>query len=591
MGTYKEKLSAEATSSASTGISGGHEYVDLGLSVKWATCNIGASSPEGYGYYYAWGETSTKLSYDEDNCATHGKEIGDIAGTSRDVARAKWGGSWRMPTEAECKELIDNCTWTWTTRNGVNGYKVTGLNGNSIFLPAAGFGRFGTSLDHAGEWSIYWSSTPDGDDTRYSYGLYFISGHYGTSWIYRYYGRTVRPVTEGKMGTYKEMLSAEVASSASTGISGGHEYVDLGLSVKWATCNIGANSPEGYGDYYAWGETSSKSSYDEDNCTTWEKQIGDIAGTSRDVARAKWGGSWRMPTEAECEELIDNCTWTWTTRNGVSGYKVTSNKNGNSIFLPAAGHRLETSRGDAGNWGYYWNSTPSEDDTRGSYNLIFNSGYHDTDWGGRYYGCTVRPVTEEKMGTYKEKLSAEATSSASTGAIAGHEYVDLGLSVKWATCNIGASSPEGYGYYYAWGETSTKLSYDEDNCATFGKEIGDIGGTSRDVARVKWGGSWRMPTKAECEELMIKCTWTWATRNEVSGYKVTGPNGNSIFLPAAGCRDCTSLYGRGECGGYWSSTPGESDTQGAYHFYFYSSYHYTSWSGRGYGRTVRPVSE
>ena len=393
MGTYKEKLRAEAASSASTGISGGHEYVDLGLSVKWATCNIGASSPEGYGDYHAWGETSTKSSYDDDNCATWEKQIGDIAGTSRDVARAKWGRSWRMPTEAECEELIDNCTWTWTTRNGVSGCKVTGPNGNSIFLPAAGFHN-GSSLYGAGELVFCWISTPNEDITCFSRNLSIDSGHHGTLGFYRRFGLTVRPVTEEKMGTYKEKLSAEAASSVSTGAIAGHEYVDLGLSVKWATCNIGASSPEGYGYYYAWGETSTRLSYDEDNCATYEKEIGDIAGTSRDVAHVMWGGSWRMPTEAEFRELLNKCTWTWTTRNGVSGYKVTSNKNGNSIFLPAAGHRLETSRGDAGIWGCYWNSTPSEDDTRGSYILIFNSGYHDTDWGGRYYGRTVRPVAE-----------------------------------------------------------------------------------------------------------------------------------------------------------------------------------------------------
>ena len=178
-----------------------------------------------------------------------------------------------------------------------------------------------------------------------------------------------------------------------------------------------------------------------------------------------------------------------------------------------------------------------------------------------------------------------------SGTINGHEYVDLGLSVKWATCNVGASSPKEYGDYYAWGETSTKSSYDKHNCETWEKEIGDIGGTSRDVARVKWGGSWRMPTEAEFEELLNKCTWTWTTRNGVNGYKVTGSNGNSIFLPAAGCRDGTSLYYWEEYGRYWSSSPGGSDTQFAYHLYFYSSYHSSRWLYRYYGLTVRPVTE
>ena len=180
------------------GVSGsinGHEYVDLGLSVRWATCNIGANSPEDYGDYYAWGETSTKSSYDEDNYATFGKEIVDIGGTSRDVARVKWGGSWRMPTWAECVELRDKCTWTWTTQGGHNGYKVTGPNGKSIFLPAAGYCD-GTSLDGVGYWGDYRSSTPDEDDTSRSYNLNFNSGYRITGWNYRRDGITVRSVTE-----------------------------------------------------------------------------------------------------------------------------------------------------------------------------------------------------------------------------------------------------------------------------------------------------------------------------------------------------------------------------------------------------------
>ena len=186
---------ATSSSTASSGTINGHEYVDLGLSVKWATCNIGASSPEGYGDYYAWGETFTKSSYDEEDCATYGKEIGDISGTSRDVARVKWSGSWRMPTLAEFNELLNKCTWTSTTKGGHNGYKVTGPNGNSIFLPAAGYDT-GTSLSLAGEWGSYWGSTPNGDGTRSSYSLFFDSGDHFTDWLYRDFGHTVRPVTE-----------------------------------------------------------------------------------------------------------------------------------------------------------------------------------------------------------------------------------------------------------------------------------------------------------------------------------------------------------------------------------------------------------
>ena len=182
---------------------------------------------------------------------------------------------------------------------------------------------------------------------------------------------------------------------ASTGTIAGHEYVDLGLSVKWATCNVEASSPEDYGNYYAWGETSTKSSYDRDNCATYEKEISDIAGTSRDVAHVKWGGSWRMPTKAEFDELIDsdNCTWTLTTQGEHKGYKVISRKNGNSIFLPAAGGRIGPSLYHREENGYYWSSTPNESDTLSACYLRFSSDRHTTLWY-RNDGHTVRPVTE-----------------------------------------------------------------------------------------------------------------------------------------------------------------------------------------------------
>ena len=176
----------------------GHEWVDLGLpsGLKWATCNIGASCPEEYGDYYAWGETRPKSEYTMSNSASGGRSWGDIGGnSSRDAATANWGGSWRMPTKTEFKELKDNCTWTWTTQNGHKGYRVTGENGQSIFLPAAGY-RDGDTLCYDGEYGDYWSSTPLVDYTVYAYILSFLEGHRSVSWFDCYGGRSVRPVLE-----------------------------------------------------------------------------------------------------------------------------------------------------------------------------------------------------------------------------------------------------------------------------------------------------------------------------------------------------------------------------------------------------------
>ena len=174
-----------------------------------------------------------------------------------------------------------------------------------------------------------------------------------------------------------------------------HEHVDLGLSVKWATCNVGASSPSDYGDYYAWGETETKSEYTESNSKTRGNIMGNIAGHPRyDVARAKWGGGWRMPTKAECQELVVKCTWQWTMQGGHKGYKVTSNINGKSIFLPAAGWCCGSSPNLVGADGFYWSSTPYESDTDYAYNLYFNSSYHTVVQYYRNRGRSVRPVVE-----------------------------------------------------------------------------------------------------------------------------------------------------------------------------------------------------
>ena len=175
----------------------GHEYVDLGLSVKWATSNVGADNPWDYGDYFAWGETEQKKEYTAETSLTYDVEMPDISGNPEyDVARLKWGGTWRMPDEAEMNELMDECTWEWTAEHGINGTKVTGPNGNSIFLPAAGFRNF-TSLYFLGERGSYWSSAPAEDGPEYARSLDFDDNavlYWFTS--ERFYGSTVRPVTD-----------------------------------------------------------------------------------------------------------------------------------------------------------------------------------------------------------------------------------------------------------------------------------------------------------------------------------------------------------------------------------------------------------
>ena len=137
-------------------------------------------------------------------------------------------------------------------------------------------------------------------------------------------------------------------------------------------------------------------------------------------------------------------------------------------------------------------------------------------------------------------------------------YVDLGLSVSWATCNLGTTKPEGYGKYYAFGEVSAKETFTDANCKSFNKSMADYSGNSTyDAATYALGNDWRTPTKQEMEELTSLCLWEWIKLNGISGYKVTGPNGNSIFLPAAGCDGTQKRTYAGSNGYYRTSSPVE----------------------------------
>ena len=184
--------------------------------------------------------------------------------------------------------------------------------------------------------------------------------------------------------------------------------VDLGLSVKWASMNIGATKPEDLGDYFAWGEITTKTLYSwatykwcRGSSSTLTKYTNSgyiidnktILETGDDVASLNWGGSWRIPTDIEMTELCEKCTWYWTTQNGMEGYKVTSKKNSNSIFLPAAGyHNSENNLVSVGSSGYYWTSVCSTTNQSSAYRLRFLSNVFGVDINNRCHGMSIRPV-------------------------------------------------------------------------------------------------------------------------------------------------------------------------------------------------------
>ena len=500
-------------------MSSGHEYVDMGLSVMWATCNVGAEYPEDYGHYFAWGEIAPKNEYSWENykygsSATNvlkynnisteygAVDLNSVLDLWDDAAYINWGGNWRMPTRKEVEELISCTTWKWVIQKGVQGCLVTSkLNGNSIFFPATGYYKGSEYLEEKINVGI-WTSTLWSNGASWATGMAIdrtdtTSNEPHFFGFMRFNGDPVRPVlgaeitppilgvptvttlstpkeigpnfitiryqinsdngsmpTEmgvcystdpnptingtktsfiGGLGAYWTKLEnlqegityyirayaineygvgygEEIAVTTSTRLSeNGHEYVDLGLSVKWATMNVGATSPEGYGDYFAWGETEPKEVYDWSTykwCngakTTLTKyntssSYGMVDNKTQldlsdDAAHIVWGGNWRMPTDAELTELQEQCTWTWTILNGVNGYKITSKSNCRSIFLPMAGYRYNSSLDEVGSHGYYWLRSLNTDNPGRAWVMCFNSSSVDQGNGGRYYGFCVRPV-------------------------------------------------------------------------------------------------------------------------------------------------------------------------------------------------------
>ena len=228
------------------------------------------------------------------------------------------------------------------------------------------------------------------------------------------YGENISFVTLEGSGDPETPVDPEIPEDPETPEDpyNGYEYVDMGFSrgVKWATCNVGATTPDGYGEHFAWGEIATKETYESSNCTSYYKDLGDISGNPEyDVATAQWGGGWRTPRLADMYELATQCTWIWATVNGVNGFNVVSNINGNHIFLPAAGFMNTPASIASGNEGVldqgvvggYWTTTPYSEEIDGGTNsntkacfLDFSSAYYITDWALRRNGFSIRPVID-----------------------------------------------------------------------------------------------------------------------------------------------------------------------------------------------------
>lgn len=363
---------------------------------------------------------------------------------------------------------------------------------------------------------------------------------------------------------------------AAAGIGGSTdkvEYVDLGLPSGnlWAKCNLGASAPEAYGDYYAWGETKPKQEYTNSN-HKWYKEGAPSLGFTKynnedgklslededDAVIQKLGNGWRTPTLADFRELTNQkyTTIEKTTLNGVAGYQITSKRNKKSIFIPFAGFKndkpqtreISSSESVAI---CMTNQRRIDDQVFNCWSFAFEQDRIRRYGKRRYDGISIRPVK-------------------GPGVPVPNDCVDLGLAsgLLWAKYNMGATEPTDRGNYYAWGETSTKKKYNGSSYKHFktddydrvkkiykynegdGKEVLDL---EDDAARANLGVGYRIPTKADWEELLDDCKWEAVTvtlpieldpaqKKSVARWKVTGPNGNYIILPATGGVKRTGVY-------------------------------------------------
>lgn len=509
------------------------EYVDLGLSVRWAKCNVGASTPEEYGDYYAWGATEPyyEPGYAQENPQNHWKtgfsdgyiwadykfrssgnktrefdnlklskyvtipRYGTVDEKSTldledDVAHVKWNGKWRIPTNHEQSELA-GCSTKWVNENGIYGILITsnrsGYEGRSIFLPASG----------------------------------------GYSYI----------ETDNSFYTETDILKG------------------LGSSVRYWSSSLASNSPS-YADILAY----------EDIITNF---LG--VGSSPRC----YGNSIRPVFPLDNRELVTSI-----------------NVDKNDLLM-------------AVNETYKLITAVMIGDEIVDYPITWLSD-----------NPSVATVSQEGLITAISEGTATITAlyrnkSASCSVVVEHELVDLGLSVKWASYNVGATMPEECGGYYAWGEIETKSDYSwstykfgtQYNITKYNddEENGDVDNKYElepedDVAQVSWGGNWRMPTSLEYYELMRDCNWSWTSLNGVNGYlvtsKKTGYTNRSIFLPAAGFHSgSTGVNSLGSYGFYWTSShqAGGDNQYESYRMGFNSSWpdYETNW--RNYGGSIRPV--
>lgn len=582
------------------------EIINMYTSVRWSSINMGAITAEDFGDFYAWGELEPKTTFTTGNYQYYqdGKyvEIGDnIAGNpAYDAVTAKWRGCWRMPTKAELDELRAHCNWTAKDSidekgNTVKGYLVknnhTADTDSVLFIPKAGY-RDGTSHFNANQNSEMWSGTIYSADRRLAY--YQLNNSSGNAW-WRYDGFTIRPVFESNIettdGKYLFIRTDSISYSAdhtSTNMYGTTRGLDDVVTDLTQGFVIGTGSDVTLESGDALKVTLTKTAEDNGSyhLPLTKEQMNELEFTTKYYVRSylTYGGNtwYGDPLEMLAMTIATDST------NWQVG-KTTARLCGTVTGI------TESARSSV-ELGFVVGTTADvTHDTEGKIEIVCDSTVNNK------FVCDFNNI-ENKQYFYRAFVRQGGRTSYGEPKMLGLEFVDLGLPSKtrWANINIGSQTPMDNGSYYSWGEIATKTNYNTGTYDWNENKGTDIAGTLFDAAQVNWRGPWRMPTKADAEELYDSryCTWELTTLYDKNVYKVTSKiNGNYIYLPCAGYMEGTVNYNQNNTRiVYWTSTldgtiTGDGSKASAWTMDNYGNRLYTPFNqDRWWGFSVRPVA-
>lgn len=526
------------------------DAVDLGLpsGLKWASWNVGASAPEDYGDYFAWGETEPKENYDwstykwcngTDNSftkyCTHSSygtvDHKTVLDLSDDAAHTALGKDWRMPTDAEWTELCENCAWKWIAQNGVNGWLVTSnTNSNSIFLPAAGR-RLGTNLGYVGTYGRYWSSSLNPEKPSQSKRVSFKSDEVKRNNYDRTNGQSVRPVYDDRIHPESVTLN-----KAELSLYVGHtEQLTATILPENAT----------------------------DKTVKWSSDKAEVASVDENgnvTAIATGATVIRINTtdgnlSAACEVVVIDNTIETISGTGSQKYNYLGSENTYSVLLK--GTATVEDGYDLDKYFYYSADYMTLEALRMSGTKVsatasgqmFQVNVDKLKENTTYY--FVACVDLKIKGNVKKQLFGEVK-TVTTPEYYLPPYVDFNLpsGVKWGTMNIGATNPTKLGTGYEWGHSGY---HDQSDYQT-----GDILPLDEDVAHKKLGGYWRTPTREEWVELFHNCSCSYSMYHEGGTGLVVSKGGAKIFIPLQDYWTATC------CTPYWTSASGGWQAATAY---------------------------